>query len=112
MTSTSTSTDPIEQIKQAEEKSKEQIEKATNEFSKKLSELGEELAGKTNSYEEILRKQSIEKLENAKSEAEDHYKSQMQAIEGEKNKLIGSAKNKEADGVDLVVDKFKHHLKK
>ncbi len=108
---TSTHSDPIQEIKTAEEKAKNKIEKEKSELDKKEMELKESLNNKVTEFERDLHEKNVAKLETVLEQAKQSKKSQLADAQSGMNSLISDAQTKEADAVNLVVTTFMNHIK-
>lgn len=109
---TSQTQDPVAQIQEVEESSKQQIEKASTKFDEQLNEFKDELVKKTKEFEENLKTRGLEKLDTVKKEAGELFKSQMSTAESERNRLVSDAEGKEKEAVAEIVSVFTEHIKK
>lgn len=103
--------DPVIQIKKAETDAVENAKKAQKDFDEQLKKYEEELKEKTAKFEEELRKKGTEKLQNAKVEASEIFKSKMATEESKKNQIIGEAKAKQGSATKEIIQTFLEHVK-
>lgn len=108
---TSTTTDHIEEIKNAEQKAKKLIEEKSDELKKQEENFKKLLKDKKDHELTEIKKKGITQLEAAKQEADSIKKNIVSEAESRVSSLTSQAESKEKDALNFIEATFIEQIK-